>query len=342
MEKDGKQLIIGSRDSLLAVRQAGIVLDYLRMAHPEMCCQLLTMKTTGDRILEKRLDEIGGKGLFVKELDIALRDGRSDLSVHSLKDMPAEIPEDLPVIGFSGREDPRDVLVLPEGISDISQADLAKPVGTSSRRRTLQAQELFPRARFESVRGNVQTRLRKLDEGQYCALILAAAGLRRLGLDKRISRVFSVEEIIPSAGQGILALQGRRGVDYSCLDGFFNERSAIAAAAERAFVGALGGGCTSPIAAHAAFMDADDSGTNAWQGNKNGSCSDAVSHCSSGSGPHAESRPEGEMMTLWGFYYDELTCRSYRKKITVRAASVEEGRAAGRELAAAVLAEAEG
>ena len=183
MEKDGKQLIIGSRDSLLAVRQSGIVLDYLRMAHPEMCCQLLTMKTTGDRILEKRLDEIGGKGLFVKELDIALRDGRSDLSVHSLKDMPAEIPEDLPVIGFSGREDPRDVLVLPEGISDISQADLTKPVGTSSRRRTLQAQELFPRARFESVRGNVQTRLRKLDEGQYCALILAAAGLRRLGLD---------------------------------------------------------------------------------------------------------------------------------------------------------------
>jgi hydroxymethylbilane synthase len=232
--------------------------------------------------------------------------------------MPAEIPEDLPVIGFSGREDPRDVLVLPDGVSDISETDLTKPIGTSSRRRTLQAQELFPRARFESVRGNVQTRLRKLDEGQYCALILAAAGLRRLGLDKRISRVFSVEEIIPSAGQGILALQGRRGVDYSCLDGFLNERSAIAAAAERAFVGALGGGCTSPIAAHAAFADGDDSGANACSGNGN------------------------ETMTLQGFYYDELTCRSYRKKITVRAASVEEGRAAGKELAAAILAEARG
>ena len=371
MEKDEKQLIIGSRDSLLAVRQSTIVLDYLRRAHPEMRCELLTMKTTGDRILEKRLDQIGGKGLFVKELDIALRDGRTDLSVHSLKDMPAEIPEDLPVIGFSGREDPRDVLVLPEGISDIAEMDFTKPIGTSSRRRALQARELFPRARFESVRGNVQTRLRKLDEGQYCALILAAAGLRRLGLDKRISRVFSVDELIPSAGQGILALQGRQGVDYSCLDGFLNERSAIAAAAERAFVGALGGGCTSPIAAHAAFADADDSGTDACSGNENGSCSDAGAgaHCGSGSGRDAESSPDRgpysdsdrglystygspdrgfysvpdrEMMTLRGFYYDELTCRSYRKKITVRAGSSEEGREAGKELAAAILAEARG
>ncbi len=382
MEKDEKQLIIGSRDSLLAVRQSTIVLDYLRRKHPEMRCELLTMKTTGDKILEKRLDQIGGKGLFVKELDIALRDGRTDLSVHSLKDMPAEIPEDLPVIGFSGREDPRDVLVLPEGISDIAKMDLTKPIGTSSRRRALQAQELFPRARFESVRGNVQTRLRKLDEGQYCALILAAAGLRRLGLDKRISRVFSVDELIPSAGQGILALQGRRGVDYSCLDGFLNERSGIAAAAERAFVGALGGGCTSPIAAHAAFADADDTGMdacsgnengfganacsgnengsveNAGFGNENGSVENAGAHCGSGSGRDAESSPDRgpysdpdrglysgpdrEMMTLWGFYYDELTCRSYRKKITVRAGSAEEGRAAGKELAAAILAEAGG
>ena len=250
------------------------------------------------------LDEIGGKGLFVKELDQALRDKRTDLSVHSLKDMPVEIPEDLPVIGFSEREDPRDVLVLPEGISDPSQMDLTKPIGTSSRRRMLQAQELFPQARFESVRGNVLTRLRKLDEGQYSALILAAAGLRRLGLEKRISRIFSEEEIIPSAGQGILALQGRRGEDYTCLDGFFSPKSAIAAAAERGFVCALGGGCTSPIAAHAAFAGFF--------------------------GP----------MILRGFYYDEDTFRIYRKKITVQADSPEEGLAAGRELAAAVLAEA--
>ena len=304
MTQDRNTLIIGSRESVLAVRQSELVLDYLRRNCPQRQFELLTMKTTGDRILAKRLDEIGGKGLFVKELDQALRDKRTDLSVHSLKDMPAEIPEDLPVIGFSEREDPRDVLVLPEGISDSSQMDLTKPIGTSSRRRMLQAQELFPQARFESVRGNVLTRLRKLDEGQYSALILAAAGLRRLGLEKRISRFFSAEEIIPSAGQGILALQGRRGEDYTCLDGFFSQQSAIAAAAERGFVCALGGGCTSPIAAHAAFAGFF--------------------------GP----------MILRGFYYDEDTCRIYRKKITVQADSPEEGLAAGRELAAAVLAEA--
>ncbi len=157
MTQDRNTLIIGSRESVLAVRQSELVLDYLRRNCPQRQFELLTMKTTGDRILAKRLDEIGGKGLFVKELDQALRDKRTDLSVHSLKDMPAEIPEDLPVIGFSEREDPRDVLVLPEGISDPSQMDLTKPIGTSSRRRMLQAQELFPQARFESVRGNVLT-----------------------------------------------------------------------------------------------------------------------------------------------------------------------------------------
>jgi hydroxymethylbilane synthase len=277
------------------------------------------MKTTGDKILDKTLDQIGGKGLFVKELDEALRAGEVDITVHSLKDLPAEIPEDLPVIGFSVREDPRDVLVLPEGISDISEMDFSKPIGTSSRRRTLQAQELFPQAGFESVRGNVLTRLRKLDEGQYSAIILAAAGLRRLGLENRISRVFSTEEMIPSAGQGILALQGRKGVDYSCLDGFVSARSAIAAAAERGFVSALGGGCTSPIAAHAEF----DSPC-AFGAEENG----------------AGSKDDGAYpMTLRGFYYDEETCRIYRRKISLRASTPQEGFAAGRELAAMILAD---
>lgn len=318
LAQEKKKLIIGSRESLLAVRQSEIVVDYLRGHFPQMQLELVTMKTTGDKILSKRLDEIGGKGLFVRELDQALRDGRTDLSVHSLKDLPAEIPEDLPVVGFSGREDPRDVLVLPEGISDISEMDFSKPIGTSSRRRTLQAQELFPQARFESVRGNVLTRLRKLDEGQYSAVILAAAGLRRLGLENRISRFFSIEEMIPSAGQGILALQGRRGADYACLDGFVSAQSAIAAAAERGFVSALGGGCTSPIAAHAEF------------------------------GSHTEFGEPGEFrglsnrMTLHGFYYDEETCRSIRKRITVQASDPQQGRAVGRALAELILEETKG
>ena len=323
MAQDEKKLVIGSRESLLAVRQSEIVLDYLRKNFPQMQFELVTMKTTGDKILHKRLDEIGGKGLFVRELDQALRDRRTDLSVHSLKDLPAEIPEDLPVIGFSGREDPRDVLVLPEGVSDISQMDFSKPIGTSSRRRILQAQELFPQARFESVRGNVLTRLRKLDEGQYSAVILAAAGLRRLGLENRISKVFSMEEMIPSAGQGILALQGRKGMDYSCLDGFVSAQSAIAAAAERGFVSSLGGGCTSPIAAHAEFGGSGDPGGFGTDVNSSGCGADTFSP-----------------MTLRGFYYDEETCRIYRRKITVRAETPLEGRSAGRELAAAILAEA--
>ena len=314
MQRDGKaggqegsvskyreKIIIGSRESVLAVRQSELVLDYLRKNYPGMRAELVTMKTTGDKILEKRLDEIGGKGLFVRELDLALGDGRTDLSVHSLKDMPAEIPLDLPVIGFSVREDPRDVLVLPAGMKAVSEMDFSRPIGTSSRRRVLQAQDLFPGARFESVRGNVLTRLRKLDEGQYSALILAAAGLRRLDLQERISRYFSTEELIPSAGQGILALQGRSGEDYSCLDGFISRQSAIAAAAERSFVSALGGGCTSPIAAHAEFAD--------------------------------------DAMTLRGFYYDDVTEKKIRKTITVQVFDPVEAREAGRKLAAQVLAE---
>ena len=317
MQRDGKagrqegsvskyrdKIIIGSRESVLAVRQSELVLDYLRKNYPGMQAELVTMKTTGDRILEKRLDEIGGKGLFVRELDLALGDGRTDLSVHSLKDMPAEIPRDLPVIGFSEREDPRDVLVLPAGMKAVSEMDFSRPIGTSSRRRVLQAQDLFPGARFESVRGNVLTRLRKLDEGQYSALILAAAGLRRLDLQERISRYFSTEELIPSAGQGILALQGRSGEDYSCLDGFISRQSAIAAAAERSFVSALGGGCTSPIAAHAEFTD--------------------------------------DAMTLRGFYYDDVTEKKIRKTITVQVFDPVEAQEAGRKLAAQVLEESSG
>lgn len=304
VSKYREKIIIGSRESVLAVRQSELVLDYLRKNYPGMQAELVTMKTTGDRILEKRLDEIGGKGLFVRELDLALGDGRTDLSVHSLKDMPAEIPRDLPVIGFSEREDPRDVLVLPAGMKAVSEMDLSRPIGTSSRRRILQAQDLFPGARFESVRGNVLTRLRKLDEGQYSALILAAAGLRRLDLQERISRYFSTEELIPSAGQGILALQGRSGEDYSCLDGFISRQSAIAAAAERSFVSALGGGCTSPIAAHAEFTD--------------------------------------DAMTLRGFYYDDVTEKKIRKTITVQVFDPVEAREAGRKLAAQVLEESSG
>lgn len=246
------EVIIGSRESKLAVIQSEMVKEYIEKKNPGMKVSLLTMKTTGDIILDRTLDKVGGKGLFVKELDKALMEGASDISVHSLKDMPMEVPEALPIIAFSKREDPRDVLVLPKGAVSLEES-LASglPIGCSSQRRILQLRELFPQAEFKSVRGNVLTRLRKLDEGEYCALILAAAGLKRLGLEERISRYFEPEEVIPSAGQGILAVQGRQGEDYGWLSGYEEEESACAAVCERAFVRELDGGCSSPVAAHA-------------------------------------------------------------------------------------------
>lgn len=243
-----KQIRIGSRESRLAVVQSEMVIDYIRENCPEYEPELVTMKTTGDKILDRNLDKIGGKGLFVKELDAALMEKRSDLSVHSLKDMPAIIPKELPLIGFSGREDPRDVLVLPEGVTEL---DFSKPVGCSSRRRMLQLQAMYPEATFAPIRGNVYTRLAKVDSGDYAATILAAAGLKRLGLEARISRYFSVDEMIPAAGQGVLALQGRDDMDYAFLEDFCCEKSRITSVCERAFIRELDGGCSSPIAAYA-------------------------------------------------------------------------------------------
>ena len=242
------KLRIGSRESRLAVIQSRMVMEAIAKAEPAAELELVTMKTTGDKILDKTLDKIGGKGLFVRELDQALREERVDFTVHSLKDMPMEVPEDLPLAAFSSREDPRDVLVLPEGTTEI---DRSKPIGCSSRRRQLQLKKLFPDMAIEPVRGNVQTRLAKLEAGQFSALVLAAAGLKRLGLEERISRYFSVEEVLPAAGQGILAIQTRKGMNTDCLRLVQDKESACCARAERAFVRALNGGCSSPVAAHA-------------------------------------------------------------------------------------------
>ena len=183
-----KRLRAGSRESLLAVVQTETVMDAVRTWDPTIHIELVTMKTTGDKILDRTLDKVGGKGLFVKELDAALLDGQVDFTVHSCKDLPMELDPRLPLAGFSHREDPRDALVLPLGVGEL---DPTKPIGCASARRTLQLRRLFPGQPVAPVRGNVQTRLRKLDEGQYAALVLAAAGLRRLGLEERIARYFT-------------------------------------------------------------------------------------------------------------------------------------------------------
>lgn len=243
---------IGTRQSRLACIQAELAASYIEKNCEGYQTELVTLVTTGDRILSKKLDEIGGKGLFVKELDIALMNGTTDLSIHSLKDMPMEIPDDIPIIGYSRREDARDVLVLPKGITEY---DCRMPIGCSSSRRSLQLKELYPDAEVRTIRGNVLTRLEKLDRGEYGALVLAAAGLKRLGLTARISRYFSIEEMIPAAGQGILGIQGRTGENYDFLQGFFDEESRDCALCERAFIAYLNGGCSLPIGVYAETLD---------------------------------------------------------------------------------------
>ena len=246
------KITVGSRESKLAVIQSNIVIDSLRQSHPEIDVELLTMKTTGDKILDKTLDKIGGKGLFVKELDKALVDGRADLTVHSLKDMPMQVSEELPLVAFSKREDPRDVLVLPIGKDKL---DKSKPIGSSSKRRQLHLNKLYPDMEVKPIRGNLQTRLKKLDEGEFSAIVLAYAGLKRLGLEDRVSRVFSPSEMVPAACQGILAVQARKDFDESLLRDFNDEETKIIAMAERSFVTELDGGCSSPVAAFAEIQD---------------------------------------------------------------------------------------
>ena len=243
-----KTVRIGSRESLLAVRQAEIIRDQILRLCPEMEVEIVTMKTTGDKILDKSLAKIGGKGLFVKELDRALMDGRIDIAVHSLKDVPMEENPDFPILACGRREDPRDVLLLKPGLHKLPEDGV---VGTSSSRRMIQMKRLFPGCSFRGIRGNVQTRLRKLETEGYDGTLLAAAGLKRLDMAHVIGKYFSVDEIIPAAGQGILAVQGRKDARWEWMDQI-NDRDACAAAeAERQFIRAVGGDCTSPCAAHA-------------------------------------------------------------------------------------------
>lgn len=247
-----REIVIGSRESRLAAVQTKQVIHYIEANHPDIQVKLVTMETTGDKRLDVTLDKIGGKGLFVKELDCALLDGRIDLAVHSLKDMPMEESEEIPIVAYSPREDVRDVLVLPRGVDTWDGRGV---VGCSSFRRRIQGERLYPDAEFRNIRGNVLTRLDKLDAGEYDALILAAAGLKRLSLEERIYKYFEIDEILPAAGQGIMAIQGRKGVDYEFLADYGSPEVGYIARGERAFVRYLDGGCTSPVAAYGDVHD---------------------------------------------------------------------------------------
>ena len=249
------EIKVGSRESKLAVVQSEMVMDYLEHAHKDLKTKLVTMKTTGDIILDRTLDKVGGKGLFVKELDKALEEKRVDLTVHSLKDVPMEVPEAMPLLAYSSREDERDCLILPEG---VTQLDLSKPIGCSSLRRTFQLKQIYKDVKIESIRGNVQTRLSKLDSGQYSAIVLAYAGIKRLGLEHRVSKIFSVDEMIPACCQGILAVQGRADFPKALLEGYNCPKTEVVALAERSFVATLDGGCSTPVAAHCQWLNDEE------------------------------------------------------------------------------------
>jgi hydroxymethylbilane synthase len=260
---------IGSRESALAIAQSRIVMDAISRSRPELKLELVTMKTLGDirpdLALESAAKETGesGKAFFTGALEEALAKNEVDLCVHSLKDMAADTPKDMPIAALAKRGDPRDCLILPrnetfEGFENLNRnyadqhnLNAPLPAGCSSLRRKIQLRALAPNLNFSPIRGNVPTRIAKLDNGQYSLLVLAAAGLERLGLSSRAAYVFSVEEMIPAAGQGVLAIQGRRDEDYSFLEDVNDPVTAEEALAERAFIRAAGGGCGSPAAAYA-------------------------------------------------------------------------------------------
>ena len=247
-----KKLVIASRESALAMWQAKHIQATLQALYPACDVQIFGMTTAGDQILDSPLSRIGGKGLFVKELETALENGSADLAVHSMKDVPMNLPAGFMLVATGEREDPRDAFVSNDfdSLADLPHGAI---VGTSSLRRQSQLMARFPHLQIESLRGNLQTRLRKLDEGQYAAIILAAAGLIRLGLSARIKSTISPQDSIPAVGQGALGIEinAARQDLLTILAPLNHKDSQLCVEAERAFSRALAGSCTVPLGAYA-------------------------------------------------------------------------------------------
>jgi hydroxymethylbilane synthase len=243
---------IATRKSPLALWQARHIAQRLQEKDPSLEVTLLELSTEGDRFLQAPLSQVGGKGLFVKEIEAALLDGRADLAVHSLKDMTSTLPEGVVLAVMPEREDPRDAFVSPRGLR-LEQVPAGEIVGTSSLRRSCQLLERRPDLRVESVRGNVQTRLRKTKELGWAGTMLALAGLRRLGLEAEVTQVLSAEESLPAVGQGVLGIECRADDARirALLEPLDHAATRQTVAAERAFLARLEGGCTVPLAGYA-------------------------------------------------------------------------------------------
>jgi hydroxymethylbilane synthase len=259
-----RKIVVGTRQSALALTQTGQVVDHLR----ELCRQqgiecefeLKKIVTKGDRILDVTLSKVGGKGLFVKEIEQALMDGEIDMAVHSMKDMPWELPQGLVIGAVPLREDPRDCLIT-RGAKSLDELPQGAKVGTSSLRRSSQLQHYRPDLRIESLRGNIDSRLKKLESEGFDAILLAAAGLRRIGWEDRISAFLPPEVCLPAVGQGALCIECRGGDEFvlGLLKHYNHEPTAIAVAAERSFLVRLNGGCQVPIGAYATIGAEDGS-----------------------------------------------------------------------------------
>ena len=251
-----KKLVIASRESMLAMWQAEHIKGRLKALYPDCEVEILGMTTRGDQILDRTLSKIGGKGLFIKELEQALQDGRADLAVHSIKDVPMELPEGFALAAIGERASPFDAFVSNQ-YARLEEMPEGAIVGTSSLRREAQLRAKFPHLTIQPLRGNVQTRLSKLDNGDYDAIILAAAGLQRLGLDGRIREILSPADSLPAAGQGALGIEiaARRTDLADILRPLNHEETAACVTAERALARALGGSCQVPLAAYCVMED---------------------------------------------------------------------------------------
>lgn len=268
-----ERVTIGTRGSKLALWQAEFVKESLRKSYPDLTIEIMKIKTTGDKILDVPLSQVGGKGLFVKEIEEALLRGDADIAVHSMKDVPTDFPDGLHLSAVCEREDPRDALIVTEKLTGVSELSTGKDetghssvlfslpqnarIGTSSLRRSCQLRSLRPDLRIEQLRGNLDTRLRKLDEGQFDAVILAAAGVKRLGLQGRITEILPPDVSLPAIGQGAIGIECRENDEWvnNLIAELNHLETWICVTAERAFLRKLEGGCQVPIASHAEIID---------------------------------------------------------------------------------------
>lgn len=267
MTESTKRYVIATRESPLAMWQTLHVQSLIKQEHPTAEVEVLGMTTRGDQILDRTLSKVGGKGLFVKELEVAMENGEAHLAVHSLKDVPMELPEGFELVAVGKREDPRDAFVSGK-YACLDEMPAGARVGTASLRRELMIRINYPHLEVLPIRGNVGTRLRKLDAGEYDALVMASAGLKRLGLTDRIRSIIEPERSLPSPGQGALGIEIRSGDKqlHDFLSFLNDEHTRACCMAERAVSKALGGSCQVPLAAYA-VIDGEEMHLRAIVGN---------------------------------------------------------------------------